>query len=66
MVRVYFFSVVRTLVHALKALQYTQSANLLCAIALHDFIAGNKANEAAAANPLETVFQLHPGYYQPP
>ncbi|KAI0074074.1 hypothetical protein K474DRAFT_1710153 [Panus rudis PR-1116 ss-1] len=50
----------------IDALEYTQSANLLCAIANHDFIAGNKKNEGTSANHLETTFQIHPGYFEPP
>ncbi|KAL4246403.1 hypothetical protein ABKN59_009154 [Abortiporus biennis] len=50
----------------IDALEYTQSANLLCAIALHDLIVGNTTNEDVAANHLEVSFQIHPGYYLPP
>lgn len=48
------------------ALEYTQSANLLCAIAIHDSVVGNATNENIAANYLEVCFQVHPGYYEAP
>ncbi|KAI0309935.1 hypothetical protein OF83DRAFT_1088716 [Amylostereum chailletii] len=48
---------------SIDALNLPQSANLICALALHDYLAGNASHESVATNNLLLFQRTHTGFY---